>query len=113
MSLGDPDYVNVTGPVNDVLYNDIMTSLRLASSDDSVLPNITDYGGDKYGPVFLPTDHGTSHLTIIDRDGNAVALTSTINTYFGSGVMSASTGIVRNHQITGLSNYLIYCRHRV
>lgn len=92
MSLGDPAFVNVTAPVNDVLYNGIMDTLRQQSNDNSVLKNLTDYGGDKYGPVFFPTDHGTSHLSIIDKDGNAVSLTSTINTYFGSGVMSRSTG---------------------
>ncbi|CAE7343544.1 GGT1 [Symbiodinium microadriaticum] len=103
MSLGDPDFVNITDPVNDVLYNGIMDSLRQNSSDSGVLPNVSDYGGEKYGPVFQPEDHGTSHLTIIDKDGNAVALTSTINTYFGSGVMSASTGIVFNNEMDDFS----------
>jgi len=34
-----------------------------------------------YGPDFvMPNDHGTSHLSIFTADGDAVALTSTINT---------------------------------
>jgi gamma-glutamyltranspeptidase len=46
-------------------------------------------------------DHGTTHLSIIDSQGNAVSLTSTVNTYFGSGVVSESTGIVLNNQMDG------------
>lgn len=45
-------------------------------------------------------DHGTSHLTIIDEDRNAVSITTTINTYFGSGVLSESTGIFLNSQVS-------------
>jgi gamma-glutamyltranspeptidase len=30
--------------------------------------------------LFLSEDHGTSHVSIIDAEGNAVAATSTINT---------------------------------
>ena len=36
---------------------------------------------DYYEPMFEPySDHGTSHVSIIDAEGNAVAATSTINT---------------------------------
>jgi len=61
-------------------------------------------------PFYLPTDHGTTHLSVVDNDGNAVALTSTVNTYFGSKVVSKSTGIVLNNQmddfsVPGASNY--------
>lgn len=44
-------------------------------------------------------DHGTTHLAIIDKDGNAVTMTTTINTYFGSGIVSPSTGIIFNSQV--------------
>ncbi len=44
---------------------------------------------------------GTSHLSIVDGDGNAVALTTTIEGAFGSGVMAA--GFLLNNQLTDFS----------
>jgi len=38
-------------------------------------------------------DHGTTHLAIIDKDGIALTMTTTINTYFGTGVLSHLTGM--------------------
>jgi gamma-glutamyltranspeptidase/glutathione hydrolase len=46
----------------------------------------------------LKNDSGTSHLCVVDADGNAVALTTTVNTYFGSGLLTRS-GIVLNDEI--------------
>ncbi len=41
----------------------------------------------------------TTHLSIIDRFGNAVSSTQTINTYFGSGMIAGDTGIVFNNEM--------------
>lgn len=37
-------------------------------------------------------DHGTSHLSVVDAKRNAVSFTTTINTSFGSKLLSPSTG---------------------
>ena len=34
---------------------------------------------DYYADFYVNVDHGTSHLSVLDQEGNAVALTSTIN----------------------------------
>ncbi|CAF1606516.1 unnamed protein product [Adineta ricciae] len=67
-----------------------------------------------YEPMFEPqTDHGTSHCSIIDAAGNAVAATSTVNTDFGAFVYGRHTGIIYNNQMDdfsqpGLANYYGY-----
>ncbi len=42
-------------------------------------------------------DNGTTHLSIIDGAGNAVAITNTIMSGFGSGIIPKGTGIVMNN----------------
>jgi len=53
-----------------------------------------------YGaPYTTPDDDGTSHFSIIDADGNAVACTTTINTIFGSRVVTETYGIILNNEM--------------
>ena len=41
----------------------------------------------------------TTHLSVIDKNGNAVALTTTINYSWGSGIVARETGIVLNDEM--------------
>jgi len=44
-------------------------------------------------------DHGTSNLLVADKDGNVVALTTTINTVFGAKVSVPALGIILNDEM--------------
>ncbi len=54
-----------------------------------------------YQPGISPEQPGTSHLSIIDAEGNAVALTASIEQAFGSGIMVG--GFLLNNQLTDFS----------
>eukprot|EP00934_Nitzschia_sp_Nitz4_P003035 Nitzschia sp. Nitz4//scaffold157_size52427//14180//19011//NITZ4_006838-RA/size52427-processed-gene-0.22-mRNA-1//1//CDS//3329537449//3025//frame0 len=49
-------------------------------------------------------DNGTSHLSIVDKDGNSVAITSSVNQLFGSLVMSPTTGVVLGDTMDDFGN---------
>ncbi len=53
-----------------------------------------------YGAGFtLPLDSGTSHVSVIDSDGDAISLTTTVNTTWGSGWVAGQTGLLMNNQM--------------
>lgn len=66
---------------------------------DRVLP-AAEYGRPTGGtPLQAPRDHGTTHLCVIDKDGNAAALTTTVNLSFGAHVIAGRTGVLLNNQM--------------
>src|SRR5215472_355038 len=50
-------------------------------------------------PAEAAHDHGTSNLLVVDKDGNVVALTTTINTVFGAKVSVPALGIILNDEM--------------
>ena len=68
---------------------------------------------DNGNPPSQKTNFGTSHISVIDQNGNAVSATSSINYSFGSMTMSPTLGIVWNNAMDdfstpGVSNYYGY-----
>lgn len=96
--LGDPDFVQV--PMARLLDPEYHRQLAARIDDKRVLAS------DKYGmgpgPA-PPQDGGTAHLSVIDADGNAVALTSTVNLWFGAHLLAGDTGIVLNNEMDDFS----------
>lgn len=90
--LGDPDHVEV--PVARLLSPE-----RSDGIVREIYPSRT-FAPEHYGdPVAPPTDAGTQHISVLDRQGNAVALTTTINTSFGSGVVAPELGYPLNNEM--------------
>ncbi|ULU09553.1 hypothetical protein L3Y34_014156 [Caenorhabditis briggsae] len=97
--LGDPNFVS---NATEIARN--ITSKEWADWVRSKITEVT-HPDDYYGGSFEapPQDHGTTHVSIIDAQGNAVSVTSTINLYLGALVSSESTGILWNNEMDDFS----------
>ena len=51
----------------------------------------------------LPDDAGTTQISVMDRHGNAIALSPSINTIFGSKITVPGTGIILNNHMDDFS----------
>jgi len=94
--LGDPDFVAV--PV-DTLVSKTYAERRAAgiSPDRRTLPDAVRPG------IEARESEQTTHFSIVDRDGNAVANTTTLNDYYGSGVVVRGAGFLLNNEMDDFS----------
>ena len=90
--LGDPDFVHV--PIRKLTAKEYAAWIRNRIAPDKTRPAIF-YGYNNYDAE----KGGTTHFSVIDRFGNAVACTQSVNTRFGSKLLSAPTGIVLNNEM--------------
>jgi gamma-glutamyltranspeptidase / glutathione hydrolase len=94
--LGDPDYVDV--PLSRLLSSSYAQSRaqsisaeRATASSELAALEETQEGND------------TTHFSIVDKDGNRVAATLSINTTFGSQFVAGSTGVLLNNHMDDFS----------
>jgi gamma-glutamyltranspeptidase/glutathione hydrolase len=91
--LGDSDFVEV--PVKRLLNQDYAAGLRATISMDKATPSSM-----LMGNMQQKTEgRDTTHFSIIDKDGNRVAATSSINFPFGSGFVADGTGVLLNDEM--------------
>ena len=87
--MGDSDFVDV--PIERLLSKAYAKTQRARINLESATSIV--------GPGAVPEDAGTTHLSVTDSAGRAVALTMTINTPFGSGITVPGTGVILNNEM--------------
>ncbi len=95
--LGDPDFVDA--PVDRLLHPFYAAGQRASIRPDRATPSasLPDYMGDVTG------GNDTTHFSILDADGNRVAGTQSVNSWFGSGFVAPGTGVVLNNEMDDFS----------
>ena len=95
--LGDPDFYNV--PINKLIDKNYLDN-RFNIIDPSIK---TPSNQVKEGNIQLNESDETTHFSIVDKDGNAVSLTTTINGAYGSKVIVDNAGFILNNEMDDFS----------
>lgn len=96
--LGDSDFVKV--PTKQLTSKDYAKSIA-----ETVLEgNITPAQEIKPGDLTPYESDQTTHYSVVDKEGNAVAVTYTLNLNFGSGIVAGNTGILMNNEMDDFSS---------
>ncbi|MCG9721809.1 gamma-glutamyltransferase [Shewanella sp. Isolate7] len=95
--LGDPDFVEV--PVNTLISKDYAKSRAKGIAINRVTPS-SEIAPGKLSGYESPQ---TTHYSVVDKWGNAVANTYTLNFSYGSGLVAQGTGILLNNEMDDFS----------
>ena len=91
--LGDPDFVKM--PVDELMSDAWAKEQRATIKPDRATPSADIPSA---GPASASGPH-TTHLSVVDAEGNAVALTTTLNWFYGSGITVKDAGFVLNNEM--------------
>lgn len=95
--LGDPAFVDM--PLEMLTSSNYAAGQRVAVRGDRATPSAELVGIDSDGSEGAQT----THFSILDKDGNRVAATITVNTWYGSGFVAPGTGIILNNEMDDFS----------
>ena len=96
--LGDPDFIDI--PVGRLTHPYYAAGQRASLRIDRATPSDSLPGIQPAGSGGGPQ---TSHFSVLDREGNMVAATQTINFGFGSGFVAPGTGVLLNNEMDDFS----------
>ena len=91
--LGDPDFFDVP--------QDLLTSKKYAKD---IYQQIKEKKLPSKANINIVEGEETTHFSIIDKWGNAVSNTYTLNTAYGSGIIPTGTGILMNNEMDDFSS---------
>jgi gamma-glutamyltranspeptidase/glutathione hydrolase len=92
--LGDPAFV--ANPIAQLLDPAYAAKLRASIQPEAATPSKDVKPGLQ---VAVHENDDTTHYSIVDKDGNAVGVTYTINDWFGSGIIVPGTGFLLNDEM--------------
>ncbi|KAI9264485.1 gamma-glutamyltransferase [Sporodiniella umbellata] len=96
--VGDPEFLYNEERMKEIISKEWSDIVRKNISDDKTHEPLY------YGPKYELNDpHGTMHLSVVDKDGGAVSLTSTVNLSFGAKFMDPISGIIMNDEMDDFS----------
>lgn len=90
--LGDPDFVKV--PARALMSKHYATTLR-----DSIGEQATPSTAIRNGNPVKAEGQNTTHYSVVDRYGNAVSNTYTLNLSYGNGLVADGTGVLLNNEM--------------
>jgi gamma-glutamyltranspeptidase/glutathione hydrolase len=106
--MGDPDFSKI--PVAQLIdkrygaaWRESMNPARASVSKDMIRPAIfsqlEQYAAAHLPPTFVAETNHTTHYSVVDPEGNAVATTTTLNDNFGSRVTAGGLGFLLNDEM--------------
>ena len=91
--LGDPDFVDI--PIQDLVSSEYGAQRRSAISLDSATPS----SAVSPGLGAYDAQHETTHFSVVDSAGNAVSITTTINSFYGIKAVVTGAGFFLNNEM--------------
>lgn len=96
--LGDPDFVTV--PQDQLISTDYLKDRMASFSFDKATPS----SEVSHGKVDIIESDETTHYSIVDQFGNAIAVTTTLNSGYGSKLYCSELGFFLNNEMDDFSS---------
>jgi len=96
--MGDPDFMKL--PVYEFMDKEYVESRMKNFSWDQATPS----SEIKPGEIIFNESYETTHFSIVDKEGNAVSVTTTLNNSFGSKVYVENSGFFLNNEMDDFSS---------
>ena len=95
--LGDPDFISI--PVNKLVSKSYAKKLVKTMTVETATPS-----SDLKAAAPVPQGQHTTHFSVVDKEGNKVSATLSVNYPFGSAFMPPGTGVLLNDEMDDFSS---------